>query len=59
MQKWDISGTKELVAVARDAPPTSSSIGSLIRWLLANGYTMAQIRAMHPGWFSAGANPRL
>lgn len=29
----------------------SSSAGAIIRWYLANGFTIAQIRAMFPAWF--------
>jgi hypothetical protein len=32
-------------------PDAPASIGELIRWLLANGYSMAAIRAMFPGLF--------
>jgi hypothetical protein len=49
---WDISRKRQFAVVEEGGAPHSSSVGALIRWLLANGYTMAQIRAMHPAWFS-------
>jgi len=32
-------------------PERPSSAGAIIRWFLANGYTMSQIRVMFPGLF--------
>ena len=50
---------KASIAVADENParPAGAGAGAMIRWFLANGYSIAQIRQMFPGLFMVAAEP--